>query len=307
MKARALDAVPPGVVTESGPVKPPAGTVAVACDVADLEQVQALHATALDWLDRAPRVVVNNAGIGAGGRVVGETSMADWQRTLGINLWGVIHGCHTFVPTLRAAGRGGVINVASAAGFTAAPRMAAYNVSKAAVNAWTVQLAHELRGSRIKVNSIHPGHVKTDMGGANAAMEDVTLLVDETECVVGADLARQLQQPHHVGGAEEMQADDVLGARGRGGDGGGDHAGHVREVDPLHLVVGCVVVGVEPEGRDGVGGDAAAGEGDVVAALEELLVRPRIGHHRDSRGGETITHRGALEAGEPGPPRSTHQ
>jgi NAD(P)-dependent dehydrogenase (short-subunit alcohol dehydrogenase family) len=137
--------------------------LAVACDVADLDQVQALHDTALDWLDRAPRLVVNNAGIGAGGRVVGDAPMADWQRTLGINLWGVINGCHVFVPTLRAAGRGGVINVASAAGFTAAPRMAAYNVSKAGVVSLSETLAAELAGTGIAVTVLCPTFVKTNI------------------------------------------------------------------------------------------------------------------------------------------------
>ncbi len=137
--------------------------LAVSCDVADLAQVQALHDTALDWLDRAPHIVVNNAGIGAGGRVVGEDAIADWQRTLGINLWGVIHGCHTFVPTLRAAGRGGVINVASAAGFTAAPRMAAYNVSKAGVVSLSETLAAELAGSGVAVTVLCPTFVRTNI------------------------------------------------------------------------------------------------------------------------------------------------
>lgn len=137
--------------------------LAVSCDVADLAQVQALHDTALDWLDRAPHIVVNNAGIGAGGRVVGEDAIADWRRTLGINLWGVIHGCHTFVPTLRAAGRGGVINVASAAGFTAAPRMAAYNVSKAGVVSLSETLAAELAGSGVAVTVLCPTFVRTNI------------------------------------------------------------------------------------------------------------------------------------------------
>ncbi|HWJ09554.1 MAG TPA: SDR family NAD(P)-dependent oxidoreductase [Nocardioides sp.] len=138
--------------------------LAVTTDVADVAQVQALHDTALDWLDRAPRLVVNNAGIGAGGRVVGEASLADWQRTLGVNLWGVINGCHVFVPALRQAGRGGgVINVASAAGFTAAPRMAAYNVSKAGVVSLSETLAAELAGTGIAVTVLCPTFVKTNI------------------------------------------------------------------------------------------------------------------------------------------------
>lgn len=137
--------------------------LAVACDVADVAQVQGLHDTAIDWLDRAPRLVVNNAGIGAGGKVVGETPLADWQRTLGVNLWGVINGCHVFVPTLRRSGSGGVINVASAAGFTAAPRMAAYNVSKAGVVSLSETLAAELAGTGIAVTVLCPTFVRTNI------------------------------------------------------------------------------------------------------------------------------------------------
>jgi len=61
-------------------------------------------------------------------------------------LWGPIHGCHVFTPILRAAGRGGIINVASAASFGAAPAMAAYNVSKAAVLSLSETLAAYDRG-----------------------------------------------------------------------------------------------------------------------------------------------------------------
>jgi NAD(P)-dependent dehydrogenase (short-subunit alcohol dehydrogenase family) len=137
--------------------------IAVSCDVSDVTQVQSLHDAACDWLDGAPRLVINNAGIGAGGRVVGDAPLADWRRTIDTNLWGVIHGCHVFVPTLRAAGDGGIINVASAAGFTAAPRMAAYNVSKAGVVSLSETLAAELAGTRIAVTALCPTFVKTNI------------------------------------------------------------------------------------------------------------------------------------------------
>lgn len=137
--------------------------IAVACDVSDLPQVEALRDTAVEWLHRPPSLVVNNAGIGAGGKVVGEAPMADWQRTLGVNLWGVIHGCHVFAPALRELGHGGIINVASAAGFTAAPRMAAYNVSKAGVVSLSETLAAELAGSGIAVTVLCPTFVKTNI------------------------------------------------------------------------------------------------------------------------------------------------
>lgn len=139
--------------------------LAVACDVADEEQVQELAVTAESWLGWAPDLVVNNAGIGAGGLPVGDAPLADWQRTLGVNLWGVIHGCHVFVPLLKAQGKGGVINVASAASFTAAPRMAAYNVSKAGVVSLSETLSAELAGTGVAVTVLCPTFVKTNIFG----------------------------------------------------------------------------------------------------------------------------------------------
>ncbi len=135
---------------------------AVACDVSLEAQVRELAEVAEEWLGRAPTLVVNNAGIGAGGRPVGESSLADWHSTLDVNLWGVVHGCHVFVPRLRVAG-GGVINVASAAGFAAAPRMSAYNVSKAAVMSLSETLAAELSGSGVAVTVLCPTFVKTNI------------------------------------------------------------------------------------------------------------------------------------------------
>ena len=133
------------------------------CDVAVEDDVRALAETAADWLDEMPDLVVNNAGIGAGGRPVGETPLDDWRRTLGVNLWGVIHGCHVFVPAMRAASRGGIINVASAAGFTAAPKMAPYNVSKAGVVSLSETLAAELSGTGVAVTVLCPTFVKTNI------------------------------------------------------------------------------------------------------------------------------------------------
>ena len=110
--------------------------LALRCDVTRIDDVQRLAAQAQAWFDGPPTLVINNAGVGAGGTPIGETSLDDWSWVLGINLWGPINGCHVFTPILREAGSGqlgGIINVASAAAFGAAPGMAAYNVSKAGV------------------------------------------------------------------------------------------------------------------------------------------------------------------------------
>ncbi|MEV0298218.1 SDR family NAD(P)-dependent oxidoreductase [Nocardia sp. NPDC050710] len=147
--------------------------VEAACDVARIEQVIRLADTAEQWFGGPPTVVINNAGIGAGGPLIGDFPLADWQRTLGINLWGVIHGCHVFAPRLRAAGRGAIVNVASAAAFGAAPRMAAYNVSKAGVLALSETLSAELAGTGVSVTVLCPTGVKTNILQADSPMDEL--------------------------------------------------------------------------------------------------------------------------------------
>lgn len=137
--------------------------LALRCDVSSADEVAALSREAQGWFAAAPTLVVNNAGVGAGGQLVGDTPLDDWRWTLGINLWGVVHGCHEFVPVLRGAGYGGIINVASAAAFGAAPRMGQYNVSKAGVLALSETLAAELSGTGVHVSVLCPTFVKTNI------------------------------------------------------------------------------------------------------------------------------------------------
>jgi len=139
--------------------------LAVECDVTQLDEVTALAATADDWLGQSPDLVINNAGVGAGGTAVGDTPFEDWQWVLNVNLWGVIHGCHVFTPRLRelsdAGKQSGIINVASAASFAAGPGMAPYNVSKAGVLALSETMAAELSGTKVAVTVLCPTFVKT--------------------------------------------------------------------------------------------------------------------------------------------------
>ncbi len=141
--------------------------VAIRCDVSRFDDVRELAAQSETWFGAAPTLVINNAGVGAGGAPIGEVSLDDWHWALGINLWGPIHGCHVFAPVLRAGGPSkaprGIINVASAAAFGAAPGMAAYNVSKAGVLSLSETLAAELFGSAVKVTVLCPTFVKTNI------------------------------------------------------------------------------------------------------------------------------------------------
>lgn len=140
--------------------------IAIRCDVSRFDEVQALAEQSQAWFAAAPTLVVNNAGVGAGGAAIGDAPLDDWAWTLGINLWGPIHGCHVFTPILRDAesrAPRGIINVASAAAFGAAPGMAAYNVSKAGVLSLSETLAAELAGTPVRVTVLCPTFVKTNI------------------------------------------------------------------------------------------------------------------------------------------------
>lgn len=136
---------------------------AVACDVGQADSVETLAQIAQQKLGCAPDLVINNAGIGVGGSNIGECSLEDWRATVDVNMWGVIHGCHFFTNAMREQGRGGIINVCSAASFAAAPRMGAYNATKAAVLAVSETLAAELQGSGVHVTALCPTFVKTNI------------------------------------------------------------------------------------------------------------------------------------------------
>jgi NAD(P)-dependent dehydrogenase (short-subunit alcohol dehydrogenase family) len=141
--------------------------VAAHCDVSRVDDVVELAATAQSWFGGPPTLVINNAGVAAGGTPIGEMTLDDWKWTLSVNLWGPIHGCQVFAPILRDSGPSapprGIINVASAAAFAAAPRMAAYNVSKAGVLSLSETLAAELSGTGVAVTVLCPTFVRTNI------------------------------------------------------------------------------------------------------------------------------------------------
>ncbi|MFG2899066.1 SDR family NAD(P)-dependent oxidoreductase [Streptomyces zaomyceticus] len=118
---------------------------------------------ALDWcvdhwdgLD----VLVNNAGVTAVGRIE-HLQGDDWDWILDINLKGVAHGCHAFVPLFKRQGSGHIVNIASPAGLLHSPGMASYNASKAAVISLSETLRQELDPFGIRTTVICPGYVRT--------------------------------------------------------------------------------------------------------------------------------------------------
>jgi NAD(P)-dependent dehydrogenase (short-subunit alcohol dehydrogenase family) len=108
-------------------------------------------------------LLVNNAGVGLGGGFL-DTSLDDWRWILGVNLWGVVHGCHFFVPPMLARGRAGhVVNVASMAAYVPSEQLAAYTTTKYAVLGLSESLRMELGRRGIGVSAICPGIINTNI------------------------------------------------------------------------------------------------------------------------------------------------
>jgi NAD(P)-dependent dehydrogenase (short-subunit alcohol dehydrogenase family) len=141
-----------------------AGVMTAVTDVSNLDDVVRLESAVRERFGGAD-VLMNNAGVQPGSKMFGPAQ--NWQRVLGVNLWGVIHGTQVFAPGMIARGRPGlIINTGSKQGITTPPGDPAYNVSKAGVKAFTEALQHELRnaaGSRLSAHLLIPGFVFTGL------------------------------------------------------------------------------------------------------------------------------------------------
>ncbi len=144
--------------------------------------------TAFDYLNKhygKLDILVNNAGINQeqlmGNNNSSTVSIDTIQQTFHSNLFAVIELTQKLLPLIKEAPAGRIVNLSSILGSLTLHSMPnspidpakafAYNASKTALNVYTVHLAHELRDTNIKVNSAHPGWVKTELGGDNAPME----------------------------------------------------------------------------------------------------------------------------------------
>jgi NAD(P)-dependent dehydrogenase (short-subunit alcohol dehydrogenase family) len=130
-------------------------------DVTSVDQWEAVRSTvesAWGGLD----VLVNNAGVAVAGRT-GEIPLEDWRWLMDINLWGVIYGCHTFVPIMRRQKTGFILNVASSAGLLSAPELGPYNVAKAGVISLSETLAGELKDDHIHTTALCPTFFRSEL------------------------------------------------------------------------------------------------------------------------------------------------
>jgi butyryl-CoA dehydrogenase len=132
-------------------------------DVADRDAVYA-------WADQVVadhgrvNLIFNNAGVALAASIE-AMSYEDFEWLMSINFWGVVHGTKAFLPHLKAAGEGHVINMSSVFGLISVPGQAAYNAAKFAVRGFTdaLRMELEMNPSGVSCTTVHPGGVKTNI------------------------------------------------------------------------------------------------------------------------------------------------
>jgi NAD(P)-dependent dehydrogenase (short-subunit alcohol dehydrogenase family) len=143
-----------------------ATVVGVAADVSALDDVEAVRDRALDEFG-AVHLVCNNAGVGGGGIL--DAPMALWRWVIDVNLYGVVHGVHTFLPLLLEQDEGHIVNTASLAGLHGVAGLGVYCTTKFAVVGLSESLAFDLQGlgATVGVSVLCPGFVQTQIGNSS--------------------------------------------------------------------------------------------------------------------------------------------
>ena len=145
-------------------------------DVADKAAVHA-WAERIGEVDGHVDVVINNAGVALMSKVE-DMRYDDIEWLMGINFWGVVYGTQAFLPLLRLASQGHLVNISSVFGLIGVPTQSAYNAAKFAVRGYTEALRQEMAGSNVHVCCVHPGGIKTNIARA-ARSSDTKTSADE--------------------------------------------------------------------------------------------------------------------------------
>ena len=156
------------VITRDGGSASPASF-----DVSDADQVAGFASDVLATHGRID-VLVNNAGINRRGPLL-DISDDDWRATMSVNLDSMYYMCRAFLPSMIDAGRGAIVNTGSQWGLSPAPGHIAYNVSKAAVIAFSQNLARDYAPMGVRVNVVCPGEILTPMVEAGLAKKGIAV------------------------------------------------------------------------------------------------------------------------------------
>jgi 3-hydroxybutyrate dehydrogenase len=172
------------------------------CDVSDSAGVRAAFAECERVMGRGPDILVNNAGI-AESAPLAKTTDELWQRHLAVNLSGVFYCTREALPRMIGGGWGRVINVASIAGKTGAPYIAAYTASKHGVIGLTRAAAMEVATKGVTVNAVCPGYVETDM--TTRAAENISARTGRS-ADEALEILRRMSPQHRIVTPEEVAA-----------------------------------------------------------------------------------------------------
>jgi 3-hydroxybutyrate dehydrogenase len=176
--------------------------IPVVCDVSDGSSVQRMFDQVAEKFGRGPDLLVNNAGV-AESATLDKTDDALWQRLIAVNLSGTFYCMRAALPDMVAHGWGRIINIASIAGKTGAPYIAAYSASKHGVLGLTRSVALEVAAKGITVNAICPGYVDTEM--TSRGVENITAKTGKSADDALAAIKRMSPQNRLVT-AEEVAA-----------------------------------------------------------------------------------------------------
>jgi short-subunit dehydrogenase len=130
-------------------------------DTSKLEQIERLKSEVLEKHGRVTHLI-NNAGVGLFGTFE-QISLENFEWLMSINFWGVVYGCKVFLPVLKEQKAAHIVNISSVFGLIAPPEQTAYCASKFAVRGFTESLRHELEETSVRVSSVHPGGIKTNI------------------------------------------------------------------------------------------------------------------------------------------------
>ena len=147
----------------------------------DVSDRQAFTKYAKDTIDHFDKVdiVINNAGLVTDEMALDEYDYERYERVINVNLWGVIHGTHEFLPHLLANPGSHLVNISSIFGLIAPPGVGVYNLTKFAVRGYTETLRSDLENRHVHVSCVHPGLIATNIAVAAGASDDIVKLFSE--------------------------------------------------------------------------------------------------------------------------------
>jgi NAD(P)-dependent dehydrogenase (short-subunit alcohol dehydrogenase family) len=145
----------------------------------------------------AVHILVNNAGVSIGGRFE-EHTIEDWEWIMGVNFWGLIYGCKFFIPHLRRAGEGHIVNMSSMFGLAGTPLQSGYSTTKFAIRGLSETLWIELKHLNIGVTVVIPCGIRTEIANSmrfkNNEMIPFTLDTINNSPITPEDVARKIVQ-----------------------------------------------------------------------------------------------------------------